>query len=191
MTADGISVQGLSITEPDAPGPQPEIIHVEEVFLACRTNIQELISGEPVVTSVRISRPVVRATRRPDGTFSVSKIFPFPTFNRAPPAITVEGGTIVVFDPLKNPSSTFTLRNVNLSVKRSAASAVDQNLLEVQGSLISDKIQHVEVVATVDPSGPRWTIAGTVDNLEISPTLRLICPSVWRRRLRRSSRCGR
>ncbi len=176
LTAEGISVQGLSITEPGAPGPEPEIVHVDEVFLACRTNVQELLSGEPIVTSVRFSRPVLRATRRPDGTFSLGKMFPLPTYNRAPPAITVENGTIVVFDPLKNPSSTLTLRDVNLTVKRSAASDADQNLLEVQGSLVSDQIQHVEVVGTIDPSGPRWSLGGTVENLEISPALRAALP---------------
>jgi len=176
LTAEGISVQGLSITEPDAPGPEPEIVHVDEVFLACRTNVQELLSGEPVVTSVRFSRPILRATRRPDGTFSLAKMFPLPKYNRTPPAITIENGTIVVFDPLKNPSSTFTLRDVNLTVKRSPAAEADQNLLEVQGSLVSDQIQRVEVLGTIDPSGPRWSLGGTVENMEISPALRTALP---------------
>lgn len=175
LAAEGIEVRGLSIAEPGAPGPQPEIAYFDEVFLACRTSVQELISGEPVITSVKLIRPVLRATRRPDGSFSLAKLLSPVKYDRPTPATTIENGTIVVFDPLKNPSSTFTLRDINLTIKPTR-NPVDQSLLEVQGYLAADQIQRVEFVGSIDPAGPRWTLAGTVDNLEISPELRDALP---------------
>ncbi len=176
LAADGIDVRGLSITEPGAPGPQPEIAYFEEVFLGCRTSMQELISGEPVITSVKLSRPILRATRRPDGGFSLEKLFPLPKYDRSPPATTVENGTIVVFDPLKNPSSTFTLRDINFKIKPTSGDRAEHVQLEVEGSLVADQIQRVEIVGTIDHGGPRWMLSGTVDNLEISPELRAALP---------------
>jgi hypothetical protein len=51
--------------------------------------------------------------------------------------VTIDSGTIVVFDPLKNPSSCFASRRQ--STVALAASEADQNLLEVQGSLASTR----------------------------------------------------
>lgn len=175
LADEGIEVRGLSIAEPGAPGPQGEIAFFDEVFLACQTSMQELISGEPVITSIRLTRPVLRATRRPDGSFSLGKLLTPVKSDRPVPTVTIEGGSIVVFDPLKNPSSTFTLRDISLSVKPSDGNC-PPSLLDVHGYLAADQIQRVEFVGSIDPAGPRWTLAGTIDNLEISPGLRDALP---------------
>jgi hypothetical protein len=171
LTGNGIEVRGLSIAEPGAPGPQPEIVYLDEVFLECRTNLQELIAGEPAITNARISRPILRATRRPDGTFSLSKLFPLPKPDHAIPLATIEDGMIVIFDPLKNPSSTFTLRDISLSIQPSDAANPEPGLLQVQGSLIGDHIHHIEVAGVIDPNDHHWTLNGTLDGLDISSEL--------------------
>jgi hypothetical protein len=183
LTADGIEVRGLSIAEPGAPGPQPEIAYFDEVFLTCRTSLQELLSSEPEVSAVRLNRPVIRATRRPDGSFSLGKLFPLPKCERPLPATTIEDGTIVVFDPLKNPSSTLTLRDINLIAKRSTAEGADPLLVELEGYMVADQIQRVEVSGTFDPTGQRWSAVGTIDGLSISPELRQALPERFSRPL--------
>lgn len=176
LTADGIELRGLTLSEPGAPGPQPELVKLGEVFIACRTNVQELFSGEPVVTGVRLVRPQVQATRRPDGSYSLSKIFPLPKPECDPPPVTVEGGTVLIFDPLKNPSSTFSLRDIHLTIKPTGCSDDGETIFDVQGSLAGDQLQRVELSGTVQPSKRRWKMAGTVDGLEISPELRTALP---------------
>jgi hypothetical protein len=176
LTADGIEGRGLSISEPDAPGPQPEIVYFDEIFLACRTSVQELLSGETAVTSVKIIRPVIRETRRPDGSSSLAKLFPLPKPKRRPPPVTVEDGMVVVFDPLKNPSSTFTCRDIHLTIKPVREAHGDRMLLELKGYLAADQAQRIEVGGTIDPSGPRWALSGTVDGLALSPELRAALP---------------
>ena len=171
LAGDGIEVRGLSLSEPDAQGPQGEIVYFDELFFACRTSLKELLAGEPVITSLKVSRPVLHATRRPDGGFSAAKLFPLPKLQHIAPITTIENGTIVVFDPIKNPSSTFTLREINLTVKPSDAAGGKRTLLEVQGYFTADQIQRVEVAGTIDPEGHSWVMGGTVEGLAISPEL--------------------
>jgi len=175
LSGDGIEVRGLSISERDALGPQPELIYVDEMFLACSTSPQEFIAGEPVVTRVTLRHPIARATRRPDGTYSISKLFPLPKPQGVAPPATIEDGIIEIFDPLKNPSSNFTLREINLSIKPNYP-AQDRLLLDVEGSLAADLIQRVEVAGTIDPEKQQWAFSGTVDGMEISPELRTALP---------------
>ncbi|HEX3725418.1 MAG TPA: hypothetical protein VHV08_04215, partial [Pirellulales bacterium] len=172
LMGDGIEVRGLSITEPDAAGPQPELVYFDEMYLTCQTSVQDLLSAMPVVTRLKISRPKIRATRRPDGSFSVSRLLPLPNFDGPPPPIVIEGAMIEIFDPLKNPSSTFTLRDVNLTVQPSpdhSSSKPEDVVLAVEGYMTGDQIQRIELAGTVEPHSNRWTFSGTVDGLELSP----------------------
>ena len=189
LTADGIDIRGVSISEPGAPGPQPEIVHIDEVFLACHTSMQELLSGDPAVSSVRVVRPVIRGTRRPDGTFSVGKLFPLPKPKRLAPPTTVENGMVVVFDPLKIPSSTLTFREINFSIKPSRTADAEKSAFEMQGYLTADHLQRIEMAGTFDPHSGRWSMGGTVDSLAVSPELRARCPNEPRNPWKYSHRC--
>jgi hypothetical protein len=176
LTVDGIEVRGLSLAEPDAQGPQGEILFFDDLFFACRTSMQELLSGNPVITSIKVGRPVLHATRRADGSFSVAKLFPLPEFQKVVPTTTIENATIVVFDPIKNPSSTFTLREINLTIKPSEAAGASHNLLDVQGYLTGDQIQRVEVSGTVDRATHACTLSGTIEGMAISPEMHASLP---------------
>ncbi len=176
LSGEGIEIRGLSISERDAQGPQPELIYVDEMFLACSTSPQEFIAGEPVVTSVILRHPIARATRRPDGSFSIGKLFPLPKPEGVAPPATIEDGIVEIFDPLKNPSSTFTLREINLSIKPPDPTRQNRLLLDVEGSLAADHVQRVEVAGTIDPETQQWAFSGIVDGLEVSPELRGALP---------------
>lgn len=176
ITADGIEVRGLSLAESDAQGPQGEIIYFDELFMACRTSVQELLSANPQVTSIKASRPVLHATRRPDGTFSTAKLFPLPEFQKVVPTTTIENGTLIVFDPLKNPSSTFTCRDINLTIKPAENGGTAPDLLDVHGFLTADQIQRVDVSGTINRASQACNLSGTVDGLAISPELQAALP---------------
>ena len=68
VKGEGISVRGLSIVDPAAEGPCPELLTYDECFVACPTDLSDLMSGEPRATHVILRRPTLRMTRRSDGT---------------------------------------------------------------------------------------------------------------------------
>ncbi len=173
LANDGIEVRGISLVEPNVVGPQPELAYFDEAFLACDTNLQELVSGDPQITSVKLIRPVIRATRRPDGRFHLGKLRPVSQPENPLPPLTIDSGTVEVFDPLKNPSSTFTLRDVHASLHPSDKAA---GQLAVSGYFVGDHLQRVEFTGTLDPVSSAWKLQGSVDGLQISSALRRSLP---------------
>src|SRR5262249_22912855 len=111
LLGDGIQVRGVTITDPNADGPQAELAHFEELFLSCKTDLATLLTAPPDIKEVTVRRPTIRATRRPHGGWSANRLFPLPKFGAEPPTIMIEGGTLEIFAPLKVPSSTFTVRD--------------------------------------------------------------------------------
>ncbi|MCE9547517.1 MAG: hypothetical protein K8T25_18770, partial [Planctomycetia bacterium] len=116
VAGEGIVVRGVSLVERGADGPQAELVYVDELFLACPTDVRELVSGDLPIRSITVRRPTLRATRRPDGTWSVAKLLPLPHCGRQRPQTTIENASVEVFDPQRTPAVSYTLRNVNLAL---------------------------------------------------------------------------
>ncbi len=173
LANDGIEVRGVSLIEPNVQGPQPELAYLDAVFLNCRTDLKELATGEPRITGIKLVRPVLRATRRPDGRFSLEKLRPVSLAGSPLPQVTIDGGIVEVFDPLKNPSSTFTLRDVHVSLRPADGSS---GPLSMNGYFLGDHLQRAEFTGTLDPATSKWTMSGSIDGLQISRELRDALP---------------
>jgi hypothetical protein len=173
LANNGIEVRGISLIEPNVVGPQPELAYFDEVFLACSTNLQELVSGDPVITNIKLIRPIIRATRRPDGRFHLDKLRPVSQPENPLPPLSVDSGIVEIFDPLKNPSSTLTLRDVHVSLRPTDEVA---GQLAVTGYFVGDHLQRVEIAGTLDPASSTWSLQGSIDGLQISSGLRNSMP---------------
>lgn len=183
VEGEGIEVRGLTIVEPGATGPRAELAHFDEIFLHCNADLAELVTGEPKVTRIVMRRPTFQVTRRPDGTWSTAQLLPLPKFSDEPPLIVVENCTVEIFDPVKNPSSTFNCRDVNLTVTASqpepTAGKGNSPAREVlvEGFCAGDHLERVEFGGRLSPDGTRWNFSGKVAGLALSPELRKSLPS--------------
>ena len=186
VEGEGIEVRGLSIVEPGADGPRAELLHLEELFLSCRADLEELISGRPAITRVFCRHPTLRITRRPDGSYSGSRLLPLPRFSDSQPTVVIENGTVEVFDPTRNPSGTLVFRNVNLTFCRpGSGDPADPglSLRSVEGAFDADYVRRVVVDGQVSPDGSRWSMGGRAEGLEISPSLFQSLPTEMARSL--------
>ena len=180
IEGEGIEFRDLSIVEPGAEGPQAELLHLEEVFLTCRANLDELVSGQPDVTHVRLRGLKLRVTRRADGSYSAVKLLPLPRFSRVPPDLTVENGTIEIFDPTVDPSSTLVLRNVNLSLLKADVPdpvSAGSGWRKLEGTFDADHVRRVTVSGLIEPDRAEWSLGGIVEGLNFSPRLLESLPS--------------
>ena len=175
VKGEGISIRGLSILELGAEGPAAELLTYDECFLHCRTDLQDLLTGDLEVTQVTIRHPTLRMTHRPNGSWSTAKLLPLPKLSKRPPQVTVENGTVEIFDPLKNPSSTLTLRDINLTLTPPAGEGPSENR-SLQGTVSGDYFRRVVVTGVVDPHRPGFSLTGSVEGLEICPALRDALP---------------
>ncbi len=183
---EGIEIRNLVIVEPGAAGPRAELVSMPEVLLRSQGTLQELLAGSIAIREVVIRRPVLRMTRRHDGTWSCSRLVPLPKFgdgDRPVPAIRVENATVEVFDPTKNPSSMLVLRNVTLALleaKDAPAGNGAPSLRQITGTLEGDYVSRVELLhGQIDLKSGAWSVEGVVDDLEITQQSLCSVPAQW------------
>jgi hypothetical protein len=188
VKGEGITVRGLSIVDPAAEGPGAELLTYDECSLTCPTDLQSVLRGELEVTRVAIRRPTLRVTRRADGTWSSAKLLPLPKWGDRPPEVTVENGTIEIFDPTQAPSSMLTLRDVNMTLVPEAASpqtatgapgaagSPGPQRRTVRGTFSGDYFRQVVFEGEVDPHRPEFSISGSIEGMELSPEFRGALP---------------
>ena len=170
----GIQVRGVSIEDPKADGPRAELLYIEELFLVCKTDLATLLSTTPEIVEVTARRPLLRATRRADGSWSASRLFPLPTLGREPPTISIEGATVELFDPLEKTPRSLALRDGYFKVAPHSGGplpAGERRPLGITGYCTADSIRRIELAGTFNPTGGAWEVSGLADGLEITPEL--------------------
>ena len=186
VEGEGILIKGVSIAERDASGPQAELAYFEEIMLGCRSQIQDLLSGELDVTHIVLRRPTLRATRRADGTWSIQKLTPLPQFGGAANSMTIEQGSLLIFDPLKDPSGTFKIRDLNLQFDMAATAASNSAAVNAavtrtptarfKGSLVGDHLGRAEVEGSIEMATGQWRMSGRLGDVSLTPELRKSLP---------------
>ncbi|HEY4311999.1 MAG TPA: AsmA-like C-terminal region-containing protein [Pirellulales bacterium] len=174
LTDGGIQIRGVSIVDPHADGPHAEIAYLDELFMVCKTDIKTLLQGMPSISEVIARRPTIRATHRPDGTWSTSRLFPLPKFGDKPPLITIEAAILEIFDPLKSTPKSLTVRDAFFKVnsyRGSQPTTPGHSLLALTGYCSADSIRRVELSGTFDPASGGIALAGIVDGLDVTPEL--------------------
>ncbi len=182
IAGEGIKVRDLTISEPGAEGPRAELLAVEELFLVTRTELKELVYREPAITQVIIRRPKFNQTRRLDGAWSLMKLLPPPSFGTHPPEVTIENGTIEVFDPSKSHAGAMTLRDFNAKILPRTEGLADgsaRELREIQGVVAGEHFRSLEFTGVIDPRTEQCIFKGSLEGLEVSPSLRDALPAEW------------
>ncbi len=175
----GILIHDLVIVEAAAEGPHAELLNIEEALIECPTDWKNLIQADLPVRRVTIRRATLRNTHRPNGAWSAAKLLPPPHFGDRPPEVVVESGIIEIFDPLKVPASTLTLRDVNLSLTPVPMTepGTKPGTRRLKGMLAGDGFRRVEFEGLADLDLPSFSVRGHAEGLEISPDLRDSLPN--------------
>jgi hypothetical protein len=179
VAGEGFRLRGILFADPDAEGPRADLLSVEELFLSSKTDLKELLVSEPIVTRITARRPTLYATRRADGSWSISKLSPLPKFGESKPEIVVENATISILDPTKTPVGALPLRDVNLKIVSSVVAMpgeLPREIRNIQGMFACDYLRRVEFNGNVDSASGACTFHGTSKGLEISSELRDALP---------------
>ncbi len=186
VEGEGIRVRNVSIVEPGADGPCPELLAIDEAMLECPTQWKQLLQGDVSVRRVKIRRSTLRVTRRPDGSWSVGKLLPPPQFGDVPPEVVVEDGAIEIFDPLKTPAGAMRFRDMNLRLVPIAATTpgTAPGIRQVQGALAADGVRRIEMDGWLDVRAGAFSLQGQAEGIELSPELRASLPGPLADKLR-------
>jgi hypothetical protein len=178
----GYEIRGLLIRDPSQEGDSAELLNLDEVFIECDGDLEELISGQLNIRRIIVRRPTLRATRRNDGQWNVAGLMPLPKFGEdkplAPdsPEVRIEDGTIHVTDLTRTGANHVELRQVNLTLTPrltdlSTVAAPRGTTLAVEGTLANEHLERFDLSGWLDPASKRWSIAGAVKKLRITPEL--------------------
>ena len=191
IKGEGIKLTGLSILRARGGRPARELYSVEECFLQCKTDWSDLLAGEPDVTLATVVRPTLRATRRPNGTWSAAKLLPLPHLGKRSPVVQIKDGTIEIFDPLRSPSSTLLLGHVNATLTPLAEKGAADGVLRPAeaGGELQRRLLSARGHCGRGRSPPRYFHCGRIGAGagDFAPSCRLRSPA---RRRSGSRQCG-
>ncbi len=178
VDGQGIEVRGLSISDPRLSGPPAELAYFDELMLCCKTTLPELIEHDPKFTRIIVRRPRIQAVRLNDGAWSVSQLLPLPKFSDKPVDMQIEGGQLIIFDPTRNPPTSYTLHDVNLDIKPIANnSPADHEEFALNGTLVADHMQRIEIAGRMSRADGGIDVQGAVTGIDVSPELLAALPA--------------
>lgn len=118
---EGIHVTGVTLRLPDVAGSAGEVAYIDEVNVACDIHWQKLLAGEPPqINGFILYRPRLRLLRFRDGTWNFDRLIASDDQDRIDHLVDgrLENATIEVVDMVKSPPSLYTVRDLNLTVRR-------------------------------------------------------------------------
>ncbi len=173
VEGQGLFIRGLSIKDPHQQGPWAELLYVDEVFLATKTTIDELVLGELRIDHVALRRMSLRAMRMPDGTWSSARLLPLPSFGGQMSTASIEDGTVEILDPRGETPAALSLRRIQMKLAPATiaggGTAAESEVLQVEGQLTSDLFRQGKFRGWLQPGSGRWSIAGDAQSLAIAP----------------------
>jgi hypothetical protein len=173
VEGEGIVVRGLSLVDPKMPQQWRQILWVDEVRLACGTNLTELAAGPPRITAVRLRRPVVHAVRHADGIWNVMQILSRRTPGELVP-VSIEDATLLVDDTASQLRTT--LRQVSFDVQPGPKEASGVAWAAVRGSAVGDLFERVRFQGRIAAATGAFEFQGDVESLDVSPRLASLLP---------------
>jgi hypothetical protein len=175
----GVELRGLEIREHE-DRDAPLLVRIDEIFAECDTRLPDFITRPPHITRLHLQRLKLRAERRQDGYWNLSRLLPLPGLGsgRSPPTATISDAAVEIVDPTQAQAAPLALRNIELVVKpvTGGEGTTPAGLLRVQGSLTGDHLERVEIDGLVDPASTAWEMRGAVEGLEFNPRLRTALP---------------
>jgi hypothetical protein len=172
VKGSGIEVRGMLISEP-RPGTKPlPVVYIEEMFAQCPTELSDLASGNAEIRKIVLRGIQLRATRFADGSWSVNRLFPLPSFGDRPPPVTIENGHVELIDLSEPSPRVLSLRHISLEsnplVSKTAAITAASPALQLRGSFGGDHVRRVDFQGVVDVSAGKWDLSGAVKELDLS-----------------------
>lgn len=167
VDGDGIVVRGVSFVDPSSPPQHRQLVWIDELTLACRTDLAELTSGQPRITALRVRRPVVHARRAADGRWNLARLARRPTADAALP-VTVEDATLLLEDERLRARTA--LRQIEVVVDPPAAGQTG-GACAVRGMCTGDGFDRAGFAGQFTPATGGFTVSGTVDAIDLSKRL--------------------
>lgn len=173
VEGEGIVVRGVSITDPSLPQECRQMLWVDEVRLACSTNLADLISGSPQISGVRLRRPIVHAVRHSHGGWTVDALLKRRVGRVPILPVTIEDATLLVDDVPRQTRAV--VRQIGLEFEPDE-SADGAGWVLVRAAAAGDLFERASITGRVAVATGTFDLRGAVQALEFTPRLVSMLP---------------
>jgi hypothetical protein len=178
----GIAIYDVSLAHPqtaDASGP---LVAIEEMYLAGKIRMEELISGDPNVERIVIRRAQLHAVRHKNGKWNVATLLPLPRFSERRPEIRIENATFELEDRARAATGTISLPDANLTLTplSTVGSTSSPSRYRVVGSIQGIPARELQFEGEVDAEDGSLNLDITIGGLEVSGELLSSLPGLER-----------
>ncbi len=167
LAGQGIEIRGLSIRAKTGAPAYREWVSVDEVFLACQTDLTQLLAGTLEVQRLTLRRLKVQATSHRAGEWNLAGLLPLPTCGGSMPTIVIEDSAVDLKDLCSRPERSMALREINVQLHAEAGAGKCEQW-RLAGTLLGDHFRRVKLQGLIDRSGAEWSAWGTIDGLDMS-----------------------
>ena len=172
VEGEGIVARGVSIVDPSFPPQYRQIVWIDEVRIACGTDLAELTGGSPRITAIQLRRPTVHLCRAADGRWNLAALARRPTGEAAVP-VTVEDATLMLEDAAAHARAT--VRQIALTIEPAGPGA-GETAAVVRGTCASDVFERAGFEGRLAPGTGAFTVAGAVESLGLTRRLAAALP---------------
>ena len=173
VEGEGIVIRGVSLVDPSLPREWRQVIWIDEVRLACSTNLSDLMAGSPRITAVRLRRPVVHAVRQRDGAWTTAALMRQRAGTMMVP-VAIEDATLLVDDVQRQARTA--VRQIGLEVQPDDTAGAD-GWAVVCGTAAGELFERASVEGRVSIGAGLFELRGAVQSLDFTPRLVDMLPS--------------
>ncbi len=166
VEGEGIVVRGVSLIDPSLPKECRQMLWIDEVRLACSTNLADLIAGAPQISAVRLRRPVVHAVRQAEGRWTVAGLLKQRAGGGLLVPVTIEDATLLVDDVLRQ--TRVAVRQLSLDVEPDESEG-NAGWATVRAVAAGDLFERASVAGRVAVASGMFDLRGAVQAFEMTP----------------------
>jgi hypothetical protein len=166
VEGEGIVVRGVSLIDPSLPKECRQMLWIDEVRLACSTNLTDLIAGAPRISAVRLRRPVVHAVRQAEGRWTVAGLLKQRAGGGLLVPVTIEDATLLVDDVLRQ--TRVAVRQLSLDVEPDESEG-NAGWATVRAVAAGDLFERASVAGRVAVASGMFDLRGAVQAFELTP----------------------
>ena len=166
VEGEGIVVRGVSLIDPSLPKECRQMLWIDEVRLACSTNLADLIAGAPRISAVRLRRPVVHAVRQAEGRWTVAGLLKQRAGGGLLVPVTIEDATLLVDDVLRQ--TRVAVRQLSLDVEPDESEG-SAGWATVRAVAAGDLFERASVAGRVAVASGMFDLRGAVQAFEMTP----------------------
>lgn len=177
VEGQGILVQGVALTAVSLPHEAARLIEIDELMLACSTDLAELVSGGVRLSGIHLRRPTVHAVALERGQWNLGQLRPQGSGGSLVP-VTVEDAAITI----DRDGQRTTLRDLECRIGTASDSphmAMD-GWVDVQIATVGDALGRLQLAGRIRPADLAFQLQGSAASIDLSERLWSLLPAGWR-----------